>query len=463
MKINHLQHLYWRAGFGLDVESYKLLKNKSKKEVVDLLFSESSKITPLTIDLSEFEPLMNKGYKGMKDALSKEEFQKFQKQSRKKLVDFNEAWIDRMTTSKAVLNEKMTLFWANIFVCQDNNIWHMQQYNNLLRTHALGHFGNFVKAISKSASMSKYLNNKQNVKEDPNENFARELMELFTLGIGNYSEKDIKEAARAFTGWSYKPNGSFFLRKFKHDHGAKTFLGKTGYFDGDAIIDIILEQKQCAKYICSRIYMHFVNPIINDTQLDEITEVFYKDYNIGNLMKYIFNSDWFYNDAHIGVKIKSPIELLVGIKKVVPVTFINKRQLIYLQKIMGQVLLYPPNVAGWKEDKNWIDSNTLMLRLKLASILLNDAVINVDEKGDYEDEFEAYYKKQINKNRFIKTEKKWEVFQIKFEDYSFEELKRLLINSQIDKDTQAFLAGLVLSDKKDYCIQLMSIPEYQMC
>jgi uncharacterized protein (DUF1800 family) len=339
----------------------------------------------------------------------------------------------------------------------------MQQYNNLLRHYALGNFGDFVKAISKSASMSKYLNNRQNVKESPNENFARELMELFTLGIGNYNETDIKESARAFTGWSFKLNGDFFLRRFKHDEGSKTFLGKTGSFNGDDIIDIILEQKQCARFICSKLYKYFVNPVLNESHLTEITERFYNDYDIKNIMQYIFNSDWFYDDENIGVKIKSPIELLVGIQKVVPVEFLQKKQLIYLEKLMGQVLLYPPNVAGWKDDKNWIDPNTLMIRLKLASIILNDAFIDIDEKGDFEDDFKAYYATKKNKKRVVKTTKFWDDFEKNYGKLTFNELKKLLIISPIDKDTESFLSNLKIKNQKEYCIQLMSIPEYQLC
>ncbi len=136
----------------------------------------------------------------------------------------------------------MTLFWANVFVCRDNNILHIHQYNNVLRENSLGDFRGFVKAISKEPSMIKYLNLKQNVKKKPNENFARELMELFTLGVGNYKEEDIKESARAFTGYSFNKKGDFILRDKRHDTGSKTFFDKTGNFNGDDIIDIILNK-----------------------------------------------------------------------------------------------------------------------------------------------------------------------------------------------------------------------------
>jgi len=311
--------------------------------------------------------------------------------------------------------------------------------------------------------MSKYLNNRQNRKKSPNENFARELMELFTLGIGNYTEQDIKEAARAFTGWSFKLNGDFVLRKNQHDSGIKTFFDKSGYFDGDDIIDLILEKKQCARFICDKVYRYFVNPIIDESHLDEITAIFYKDYDINNLMLHIFSAKWFYNDKNIGVKIKSPVELLVGIRRVVPVTFMKKNQLNYLQKMMGQVLLYPENVSGWKGGKNWIDSNTLMFRMKLASLILNDAVINLEEKGAFEDSFNKYYNKERKRNKYIKTIKNWDFFTKNHLNLKPNELRDLLIISKLDRDTAVLLNELRVNSNKDFCIQLMSIPEYQLC
>jgi uncharacterized protein (DUF1800 family) len=463
MKSTHIQHLYSRAGFGLFPSELQKLRSHSKESILSELFSKSEMMEPLELNLSEFNVLLHdNAMKGMKK-IDDKALRKLQQNSREKIKELNYAWLDRLRDSDSVFREKMTLFWANVFVCQDNAIWHIQQYNNTLREHALGDFRAFVKAIAREPSMSKYLNNRQNVKESPNENFARELMELFTLGEGNYTEQDIKESARAFTGWSFKQDGQFFLRKLKHDYGTKTFLGKTGEFDGDDIIDMILEQKQCARFICSKIYCYFVNPEISESHLKEITEVFYKDYDIKKLMQYIFSSEWFYDQKNIGVKIKSPVELLVGIQKIVPLEFQIPKQLLYLQKMMGQILLNPPNVAGWKQNRNWIDGNTLMFRMKLASLLLNNAVINLEEKGEFEDTFEAYYAKEKASKRFLKTTKNWEIFNKEYNSLSPAQLKESLIIASIDKDTEAFLDKLSIRSNRDYFIQLMSIPEYQLC
>jgi len=463
MTEQHIKHLYWRAGFGIGISEFNSIRNQSNSKIVSNLFTNSKKITPLALDLSEFVSLKNKSPKILKKEMGEANFQKLRQKSQKKVRDLNYAWINKLTDSKELIREKMTLFWANIFVCRDTQIFHIQQFNNTLRKNALGNFRTFVKEIAREASMSKYLNNNQNRKKSPNENFARELMELFTLGIGNYTEQDIKESGRAFTGWGFKNDGAFFLRKKQHDYGVKTFFGKKGNFNGDDIIDIILEQRQCAKFICTKIYKYFVNPIINEKNLEEITNIFYKNYDIKELMTYIFNSKWFYNEENIGVKIKSPIELLVGIRKVVPVTFIKKKQLNYLQKMMGQVLLYPENVSGWKGNKNWIDSNTLMFRMKLASLILNNAVINLEEKGAFEDSFNQYYKNTKKRNTYIVTSKNWTIFNKFYGDLSPDALKKLLLISPIDTDTEKFLNALEVKSNKNFCIQLMSIPEYQLC
>ena len=463
MKQRHIQHLYWRAGFGIGVKKIDQLKSKSKNEIIKDLFHDASKVNLLQLDLSEFDLIKNKSPKALKIEMGEEAYRKLRQKSQRKVRDLNYAWLERLTEPSSILREKMTLFWSNVFVCRDNHIFHIQHFNNTLRKNALGNFRVLVKTIAKEASMSKYLNNRQNRKKSPNENFARELMELFTLGIGNYTEQDIKEAARAFTGWSFKLNGDFVLREKQHDAGVKTFFDKSGYFGGDDIIDLILEKKQCARFICDKVYKYFVNPIVDQRHLDEITTIFFKDYDINNLMLYIFNAKWFYNDENIGVKIKSPVELLVGIRRVVPVTFTKKNQLNYLQKMMGQVLLYPENVSGWKGGKNWIDSNTLMFRMKLASLILNDAVINLEEKGAFEDSFNKYYNKEIKRNKYIKTIKNWDFFTKNHLNLKPNELRDLLIVSKLDKDTAVLLDELRVTSNKDYCIQLMSIPEYQLC
>ena len=457
MKQQFIQHLYWRAGFGTTPNRLHELTKMSKLQVVNDLFQNTTHFNPLKIDTSDLEEFSAKV-----DFKDKSKRQDFNMISIKKLKSFNVLWLNRLVTTNQLLREKMTLFWANHFVCLDNNIFHVQQYNNTLRQHALGNFGDFVKAISKEAAMLKYLNNKQNRKLSPNENFARELMELFTLGEGHYSEADIKESARAFTGYSHNFEGEFVFRKFQHDFDFKTFFGHTGRYNGDQIIDLILEQKQCARFICRKIYSYFVNDVINEDNVEELATVFYKDYNIENLMRHLFMADWFYHESNIGVKIKSPIEFLVGISRTVPIEYQKTKDVLKIQKLLGQILLNPPNVAGWKGGKSWIDSNTIMLRLKLPSILLANAKISIKEKGEFEDSFEKYYT-QKNKNHFVSVKVDWESFENQFNSSSFEDLKQQLILPELSDGTKTYLKTLSKNSKRNFCVQLMSLPEYQMC
>lgn len=459
MKLQHIQHLYWRVGFGVLPKQLKELSKKKKKHIIDALFSASKEHKILQVDTSEIETFLSKGYK-----LSPEDRREVQKLSRKKTVALNGEWINRLATTDQVLREKMTLFWANVFVCQDNNVIYIQNFNNTLREYALGNFGDFVKAISKEAAMTKYLNTKQNRKQKPNENFARELMELFTLGEGNYTETDIKESAKAFTGYGHNLKGEFVFRERQHDETTKTFFNKSGNFSGDDIVDIILEQKQCAKFICEKIYHYFVNDSLNQMHIDEMVSVFYKDYDIETLMRHVFMSKWFYDDVNIGTKIKSPIEFLVGMKLMVPMKFNSPKRLLYIQRQLGQVLLYPPNVAGWKGGKNWIDSNTIVLRLKLPSILLNDAYISKVEEGDTDDMMmtkKSRYKK--NYGKAFKVDRNWKVFNDNFEKVIIEDLPKYIVSKYLNPEVSSYLESLNKVSKQEYCIQLMSLPEYQMC
>ena len=458
MKVKNIQHLYWRAGFGINPKELSLLENKSTTQIIEELFEASSSFSPLKVKTPEIDAAIN----AMKKP-SKNKLKELIKKSNEKSLEYNVAWFKRLTNSKELLRERMTLFWANHFVCEDKNIVHIQQYNNILRKHALGNFGDFVKAISKETSMIKYLNNKQNRKEQPNENFARELLELFTLGNGNYTEKDIKEAARAFTGWNHNIKGSFVFRKFLHDFDTKEFLGYTGNYDGDDVIDIILKEKQCARFICTKIYKYFVNQNPDKEHIESMTSIFYKDYNIDTLMRFVFLSDWFYNPRNIGSKIKSPIELLVGINKLVPVTFGNKVGFLRIQKLLGQVLLRPPNVAGWKGGKTWIDSNTMLIRLKLPSVLLSNAIIALEEKGELKDSYQMYYDRMNQKKKKLDAIPDWSFFETTFNNSSLLEIKDSLILTDLNKGIEQLLNKLKIENKKDYCIQLMSLPEYQLC
>ena len=250
------QHLLWRAAFGPMAENAGQLENTTPKKLFDLLVKTSDKV-PETFNVVEnaFEGLGvgMQDLSKMKD-LSREQKAMIRKRSREDIKSLNLRWLDEMINSEAQLREKISFFWHGHFACRVINIYFQQQLIDIVRKNALGNFGDMLRAVSKSPGMLSFLNNQQNKKQKPNENFAREVMELFTMGRGNYSEKDVKEAARAFTGWGFNLQGEFVFRANQHDDGQKSFLGKTGNFNGDDVINILLEQKQTARFITKKIY-----------------------------------------------------------------------------------------------------------------------------------------------------------------------------------------------------------------
>src|SRR6202000_1284016 len=214
--LRQIKHLYARAGFGLSFADKKTAEHEAVKKTVKDLFKASEADEPISIvhGNTDYSMLM----KG--DMLAKKQFLQQQRQQEK---DLNLAWINKMSTTDAELREKMTLFWHNHFACRSNNAAYAQQLNNIHRVNALGNFRTLLVQVAESPAMLQFLNNQQNRKNHPNENFARELMELFTIGRGNYTEDDIKESARAFTGYGFNKDGEFMIRKFTHDDGPKTF------------------------------------------------------------------------------------------------------------------------------------------------------------------------------------------------------------------------------------------------
>jgi len=457
MKSAHIKHLYNRVGFGITPKEIARLSKKSKKNVIKELFDSSKSTTEVLVNLSFLKNYTNKDYK------IPEKRMEIQKLSRKKITTFSTAWFNRLKNPSEILREKMTLFWTNHFVCDSNRILFIQNYNNVLRKNALGNFGDFTKTVSKEAAMLNYLNNKQNKKKSPNENFARELMELFMLGQDQYTEKDIKESARAFTGYNHNFIGEFSKKIRHHDANEKTFFGKNGNFNGDDIIDIILQQKQCARFISEKIYTYFVNENINKKHIDKMVKVFYKNYNIEELMRFVLLSKWFYDDENIGTKIKSPIELLVGINTIVPYKIEKSKQIILLQRLLGQMLMSPPNVAGWKTGRNWIDSNTIVTRLRLASVLLNNEEIAYSEKGNEETIITNFNKKKLRKNVFIKVSANWSSFENNFKNFENKELVHQIITTKLNSGTAEMLDRNQKLSKRDFAVQLMSLPEYQLC
>jgi uncharacterized protein (DUF1800 family) len=299
-------------------------------------------------------------------------------------------------------------------------------------------------------------------------------MELFTLGRGNYSENDIKNAAKAFTGWSFDQDGSFKMKSRQHDEGQKTFMGKTGNFSGEDILKILLENKQTAIFITTKIYKYFVNENSNEAIHQEIitqlADKFYRsDYNIGELMEEIFTADWFYEDYNIGTRIKSPVELIIGLRKQLGITFQDKEAQLLIQKVLGQVLFYPPNVAGWKEGKSWIDSSTLMMRILLAGILYKAEGITLQAKqdGDVNTDFFAK-KKLLNVKASLNFSNFQQIFAKTKPENLITEIADYLLQTPLLDNNRKMIQAKTQGNQQDELIKttviaLTCLPEYQLC
>ncbi|MCD9617612.1 DUF1800 domain-containing protein [Chryseobacterium gleum] len=450
------KHLLWRAGFGVGINQIDDLKNKNIKTIINELFKEDS-FSEITYDTPD--PDLAADYiNSTAPAEMKKEMQRINREQNNEL---NLNFLNTIVNSKEQMREKMAFFWHGHFASRVINPKFNRQLLNTIRKNALGNFKDLLFEVSQSPAMLNFLNNQQNKKDHPNENFAREVMELFTMGRGNYTEHDVREGARAFTGWSYDKEGNFKERKNLHDEGSKTFLGKTCNFDGNDILNIILEQKATAQFITTKIYKFFVNEKPDQDIVNKLSTNFYNSgYDIKKLMTEIFSSTWFYDQKNIGNRIKSPIELMAGMMRILPMHIQNPENLIVYQKLLGQMLLYPPNVAGWPNGKSWIDSSTLMLRLQIPQIWSGLRPLEYSPRQDDDIDMgmksreTALNKSFKNPNITIDWDRIEKVFADKnCEDYLLQNTQSLDMNSVKN-----------FSDKsiKMNVINLMSTPEYQL-
>jgi uncharacterized protein (DUF1800 family) len=289
-------------------------------------------------------------------------------------------WCYSMLHTAQPLREKMTLFWHNHFATSITKVGRptlMYAQNKLLRRHALGKFRPFLLDISRDPAMIVWLDNNSNVKGKPNENYAREVMELFSLGVGNYTEKDVKEAARAFTGWHTSASGSEYEFNPKlHDEEPKTFLDRTGNWNGEDVVRILLDHPQAAIFLVGKLYRYFVSETHDPPPalLQPLAEAFRKsDYDIAALLKAILRSRHFFSEYAYRQRVKSPVEFVLGAARAVvhatpdeesaklpPAPLANRIA------AMGEDLFAPPNVKGWPHGKAWLNTATLLERNNFA-------------------------------------------------------------------------------------------------
>lgn len=357
-------HLHRRAGFAA---SWGVLQ-RDLKEGPDASLARLLEGEPLALDgrpASEFEALADAMARQLAPGAS--------------LARLQSLWLYRMIFTGHPLRERMTLFWHSHFATSELKVRNpelMQRQNRLLREHALGSFPTLLGAIGKDPAMLIWLDSTANRKAHPNENYAREVMELFTLGRGNYTEADIREAARAFTGW-FVVNDRFHEVAAQHDGGVKTVLGRTGTFDGDEIPAILLAQPACAEFLCRKLVRAFVSEVDAPSRdlVAPLAETYRSSgYDTRAVVARILHSRLFFDPAVRRRRVKSPVEYAVGTIRALEITHptVGVEALAETCGRMGQNLYAPPSVAGWDGGPAWISAAALLARASLAQALTSE-------------------------------------------------------------------------------------------
>ncbi|MBK8704475.1 MAG: DUF1800 domain-containing protein [Saprospiraceae bacterium] len=355
-------HLYRRLGFGASPQTIANALSQTPATLVDALIDQAIN-TPLPPAPVWADWDIN-------------DYTDFGQQTQEQLIEWVVRWIRSMLSNS--VREKMTLFWSNhlvtkyeAYACPSQ----LYQYHTLLQQHAFGNFKTLVYEMGKTPAMLVFLNGVQNTSLEPNENYARELYELFTLGQGNgYTQTDIQETARALTGWNgyitYCSTISYI--PFLHDNGSKTIFGQTGNWGYDDVIDILFEQRaeQVAQYICTKLYRQFIHPDeVNQDIVDGLAQTFQAhNWELAPVLRQLFKSEHFFDEQVIGTIVKSPTDMMVafiqdsGYNSLYVPSDDTMLSVTYLIYTIGQELFNPPDVSGWAGNRSWINGSTLTAR-----------------------------------------------------------------------------------------------------
>lgn len=387
-------HLLSRAGFGGTPDQVRALSQLGLDDAVDYIV-EYDELPEPDADSSIFSadimrpntPQETADYRRARENGDEEAIERFRKMrqerqraDRRQIANARKWWLERMIETPRPLEEKMTLFWHGHFATGYRAIedsWHMLMQNQMYRVNATGNFADLLFGTIRDPAMLRYLNNNQNRRQSPNENLARELMELFSLGEGNdYSERDIKEGARALTGYTYRDD-DFVFNGRNHDGGTKSILGRTGEFDGDDFVRIILSRRSCSEFICLKLYRFFVNdsPTVPDEGQRKFLANLAKTmrsnkYELKPVLKTLFRSRHFYDHQNRAAIVKSPTQLTVQAIRTLRTPVRELDALASAGDLMGQNLFEPPSVKGWDGGRSWINTSTLFVRQNLAIYLL---------------------------------------------------------------------------------------------
>jgi uncharacterized protein (DUF1800 family) len=288
------------------------------------------------------------------------------------IADLKAWWLYRMLNSANQLVEKMSLLWHSHFATSNakvQSVPHMAAQNDLIRQNAAGSFRKLLHGMSRDVAMLVWLDGNANRKRQPNENFAREVMELFSLDVGHYTEQDIKEAARAFSGWQVR-EGKFWFNPLQHDSGSKTVFGKTGNFDGDDIVELCLAQDACPRFLALKILRTFVVPAPDAGLIDGLAQrIRFHDFAMGKVLRELFGSQLFFSPESRNAIIKGPVELVLGAYRSLE-SHPNLAAAVPLLAALGQDILEPPTVKGWDGGRLWISSTSMLQRANFAAELI---------------------------------------------------------------------------------------------
>lgn len=385
------RHLLNRAGFGVPPSAIKKLTALTPEAAVASFvdYQNLPDVGPPPPQLPE-----RLSYKEIRKQIESNDERKLRelrnerrRVEKQAMVDLQTWWITRMCKSQRPLQEKMSLFWHGHFATSAEKVKDPQDnfdLNEVFRKHGMGNFTELTRAVGKSPAMLRYLDQQQSSRQHPNENWARELMELFTLGIGHYSEKDIKEAARAFTGWVNR-DGEFAFALARHDFGLKTILGATAAFDGDAVVNLLTSQPACAQFICTKLWHYFAYDDPEPEVIAGLAQTM-RSHNmeIKPVLRQMFLSQAFYQEKAYFSQVKSPAQLVVS--SMVQLGAADELDIAHLavfaMRAMGQSLFYPPNVKGWDGGRAWINTNTLLVRYNFTNFLVSGVVPDLKGSGN---------------------------------------------------------------------------------
>ena len=367
LNFDEARHLAARTGIGAEWETIQRFQNLNRQQAIEFLLKNRNMRTPAPPGMSPWHKMVS--LRG--NMRRKKMIKRISRAEGKKLQDW---WVKHLTDTPSPFLERMTLFWHNHFpssIKKTTQPSMLYQQNLLFRKQAFGNFGQMLHDISRDPAMLLYLDGYMSTKEDPNENFAREVLELFTIGIGHYSENDMREAARAFTGWSIDDrNGRFVNHADEHDNGVKTFLGKRGNFKGEDIINILLQHPRTAERIAEKMWKEFINISLPDARvIKQWAQAFRSsNYDISTLIRAVLNSKPFWDKRNRGGLIKSPIELTIGTLRTLPYS-LRRVDLAHNLSIMGQAVFEHASVKGWEGGTDWISTQSILRRNSMMTNL----------------------------------------------------------------------------------------------